>query len=231
MTKLFIFALLILSTSVLANTLPEIPSDCFDEDVYCTRAKVIRKVVGGESRKVINVKVFAVVSFDDYESVDELMDLFFDFNSWDEYAANEGSGRILFNGQTSSQHMGYEMINGFEVAKHYAHYRIKSPIGYIKVRAMGYYWMVNPYEGAVVSAEFHNQTTGVYEIPGEDTLYGGEGFKYTAGDFHVTMDEDNEEYFIIFNADVVPSISILPSVAKKPILGGFESLLKGMLDL
>jgi len=228
-----IFSMLVLSLTfkISAETLPVIPAGCFDEAVFCTEAEVVNKVIDGREREVINVKVFMVASFSEFESVEDLLALFFDFNSWDEYANKEGSERIKFKGQTASQNLGSVVVNGIETQRHYAHYKIKSPIGYITVRAVGYYWMVEPFEGAEVSAQFENQTSGTFEIPSEGVLEGGEGFKYTAGNFHIRKDEENQEYVMYFNADVIPSITILPSVAKKPILGGFESILKGMFDL
>ncbi len=211
--------------------LPSIPSGCFDEAVFCTEADVVNKIIEGKEREVINVKVFMVTSYSDYENVEAILALFYNFNSWDEYANKEGSGRIIFNGQSSSQNLGPIDVGGVKTQRHYAHYKIKSPIGYITVRAMGYYWTIKPFEGATVSTQFENQTSGLFKIPGEADLNGGEGFKYTAGNFHVRKDDAKEEYVIYFDADVIPSITILPNVAKKSILGGFESILKGMFDL
>ena len=100
------FFLLGLSLKISAETLPVIPAGCFDEAVFCTEADVVNKVIDGMEREVINVKVFMVAGFSDFASVDDLLARFFDFNSWDEYSRKEGSERIKFKGQTSSQNLG-----------------------------------------------------------------------------------------------------------------------------
>ncbi|MCK5072719.1 MAG: hypothetical protein KAQ98_04780 [Bacteriovoracaceae bacterium] len=228
--NILMFAFFIQAT--FAGTFPEIPDGCLDEDIYCSEAKVVKKIIDGESKKVIRIKIFVLGTADDYDSEQDILDLFFDFDSWGDYAEMGDSRTIKFK---KSLNLGPITWNEHETFRHYANYKIKAPfpINWMNVRAMGYYWNIEPYEGAVASCMFENQTSGVFEIPGEPTLHGGEGFKYTDGEFHIKVEgeEDEKEYYMYFTADVIPAIDFLPSIAAPYVHAGFLAILKGMFDL
>ncbi len=204
---------------------PTIPAGCFaNGKVFCTQTDVVRS---GDN-KVIRVNLFAAISMDDYSSINEITEFYFDFAQWPTYAA--GSQSVEF---VKSMSLSPVMIDGKKVLRHYAYYYTKAPwpISRSKVREVAYYYELPPAPGAAKSIHFEAITNQVFQIPGEEELNGAEGLKYKAGDLHVKLDTANNQYLVFLTTDVIPSITLLPGVAAPYVEAGIVAVFKGMFGL
>ncbi len=225
--KVIIVLIFLFSAKILLAELPQIPYECFDYDIYCSHFKLVEKIIDGQKTKVIEATIFVVLSKEDY-SIKNIIDLFFNFDSWKEYAESEGSNAIVFQ---SSMHLGTFERDGHTVHKQYIHSFLKAPapIFSITFRGVGHFWLTDPVVGATHSGKFNYLDKGYFHIPNEPPLDGAEGYKYHAGEYHLKADKD--EVYIYFKAWVIPEINLLPQIAAPYIEQSYLSLLKGMFSL
>jgi opacity protein-like surface antigen len=242
MLKKFIIILvsLILVSSAFAveKEFPTIPDDCFDVNIYCSNSEVVKKVITvldvdgklvTKESSVVNVKIFLVLGSEtDFIKLDTIKKRFFDFNSWEKYA-KDYKKVVRYK---KSFDMGDTIIGNETIKRHYVNYKMKGPFGkWFKVRTVGYYkGLEAPIQDANYSAIFENQLKGTFKVEGEDVLKGAEGFNYTAGEFHIKYDEDEDVHLVYYTANVKPGVNLFGAehVAKKHVEAGILALLKGM---
>jgi hypothetical protein len=180
----------------------------------------------------IEMKIFAVVEKDDFNGPDELIAIFTDVAAWPDYVENTGSKDLVIN--RSANLASGQNDDGFMIYKSYADYKIQTPIGYQPVRSVTISSVVEPYANALRSLEFSAQTKGPQPVPvGAKPLKGAEGVKSHTGSVHVAdcVEFDicpNNQYLLIYETSIKPSVNLLPKVAASSILKATEALLVGM---
>ena len=224
-----IFFFFLISVSI-AGGLPEIPKDCLKDRLYCSQTYVEKMMVKNVMRNVARINVFAVLSKDDWESPNDVVLRFIDFDNWPAYAAYDGTNNIKIK---RCFEMSPLFIGDTEIHRQYLYLKAKAPapIFYIKARSVVHYWLTKPIPGAHLSASFEQQTNNTYVIPGEDILEGAEGIKYNSGEFHLRVDPVSGDYYLYFFALVVPEFDFLLKVAATHIELGYVSIFRGMFDL
>lgn len=210
--------------------LPSIPAHC-QEDLSISNHCAITSTTGMLSGN-IEMKIFAVVEKEDFDGPDELIAIFTDVAAWPAYVENTGSKDLVIN-QSANLKEGLNN-EGNLTYQSYADYKIQTPIGYQPVRAVTLTSVVAPYAKALRSLEFSAQTKGPQPVPfGAKPLKGAEGIKTHTGSVHVAdciafdLCSDNQ-YLLIYETSIKPSVSLLPKVAAKAILAATEALLIGM---
>lgn len=210
--------------------LPQIPNHCQGEigiGDYCAITSTTGMLSGS-----IEMKIFAVVEKDDFTGPDELIEIFTDVAAWPEYVENTGSRDLVIN--QSANLASSVNTDGFISYQSYADYKIQTPIGYQPVRSVTISSVVEPYAKAIRSLEFSAQTKGPQPVPlGAKPLKGAEGVKSHTGSVHVAdcVEFDicpNNQYLLIYETSIKPSVNLLPKVAASSILKATEALLVGM---
>ncbi len=210
--------------------LPVAPDGCLRDIVtlgYCSsfEAPVFRGP--------IKVNFFAVVPADQFADIDTIVKRYTGFDKWPAYVLASGSDAVVFN-QSATLAPLPATEESPEILRHYADYRIDSPIGYQDVRVVTHNFEVAPYANALASLEFEVQTTGPQEVPADaPNLDGSEGVKEQTGSVHVVdcVNTDlcgEQELLLIYESTILPEIDLLPRVAAESILQGIESILIGM---
>jgi hypothetical protein len=206
------------------------PSNCGDDLVvqqYCS------DYTAGILSGGVEVSFFAVVDKADYPTIDSLLAKYTDFAKWPDYVAATGRTAIIFNQSLKLESLPASQTSN-EVLRHYADYKIDSPLGYQDVRVVTHNVTVDPYEGALGSVEFEVQTEGMQDLPVDVApLEGAVGVKSQTGNVHVVdcAKSDlctDERYLLIYQSKIVPEIDLLPKLAAGPISEGIESILIGM---
>ena len=228
MIRLFFafFALAISASTFAGGTLPTIPNGCFDDKLFCSEWSIAD--VNG--MRVIRVKFVAMAYTSDYPTPQSIVDKYFDFAHWGDYA--QGTDSISIE---NSVLRGTEGQN--DKLYHYVRYVMQAPfpISHMRIREVTQYTRMEPAAGAVLSYRFAlvpGLQTGLPEY--EDrykTLNGPEGVKYKEGEIHIQYNQENGEYVLFMMTDVVPGIDLLPKVAAPYIERGIVAVAKGMLNL
>lgn len=182
----------------------------------------------------INIRFYIVVDKENYPTVETLLDKYMAFDEWPAYTETVGSDSIVFN--RSARLDDITAADGTTIARHYYDYKLKSPIGYQKVRGVTYNnRLATPYAGAEGTIEFTAQTNGTQEVPsGEKPLTGAEGVKLQTGVINAVACTSNElcsegQWLLTYESSITPAITLLPKVAAGSIQQGLETVLVGML--
>jgi hypothetical protein len=182
----------------------------------------------------IKVRFFIVVDKETYPTVEGLLEKYLAFDQWPAYTESVGSDAIVF---TKSERLSdLTAADGSLIARHYYDYKMKSPIGYQKVRGVSHNQrLATPHAGALGTIEFVAQTSGPQEVPaGEKPLNGVEGVKMQTGSINAIECVDNklcseDQWLLTYESDITPAITLLPKVAASSIEAGLETVLVGML--
>jgi hypothetical protein len=182
----------------------------------------------------ISIRFYIVVDKEAYPTVETLLDKYMAFDEWPAYTETVGSDTIVFNRSARLDDMTSE--DGSTIARHYYDYKLKSPIGYQKVRGVTYnHRLATPYAGSEGTIEFAAQTTGAQEVPsGEKPLNGAEGVKLQTGVINAVACTSNDlcgegQWLLTYESNITPAITLLPKVAAGSIQQGLETVLVGML--
>ncbi len=211
---------------------PPVPKDV----AACTAAIADQRfcVETNASGFPIDIKFYIVVDKETYPTVELLLDKYMAFDQWPAYTDTVGSDAIVFNRSARLDDLTAD--DGSTIARHYYDYKLKSPIGYQKVRGVTYNnRLATPYEGAVGTIEFAAQTSGAQEVPsGEKPLNGAEGVKLQTGVINAVDCTDNAlcsegQWLLTYESSITPAITLLPKVAAGSIQAGLETVLVGML--
>lgn len=218
------------SSLLQAKTLPTPPANCAADIAalgFCSSSDA------PPFKGAVDIRFFVVVDKASYPAVDDLLNRYLSFSSWPAFSESTGTDDLLF---TKSVRMPTITVNGAKVYRHYYDYKLKSPIGYQKVRGVTFNSKVTPYPGALASVEFTAQNSGPQAVPaGEKALNGSEGVQFQTGSVHA-LDCDSrfdfcgsDQYLLMYETKVQPDIDLLPKVAAGSIAKGIEALLVGML--
>ncbi|MBT3984460.1 MAG: hypothetical protein HOE90_24100 [Bacteriovoracaceae bacterium] len=217
---------MIIPAAFAGKALPEVPDDCFDSNSFCTKRAVLRNAAG---KRYINVQFFAAISEDDFDTPEDIVDMYFDFAEWGEYTkgTNEVKMKVTLP-------MGTYTKDGTVITRHYATYKTKAPfpIGKVHIREVTDYIPLTAYDGAELSYYYTlaDASTPI-KVPGHGVYKKPEGLKMKNGHIHVAYDEDNGEYILFLNANVIPGIDLLPKIAAPYIERSIVAVAKGMLGL
>ena len=183
-----------------------------------------KRVLGQDvSLKYINLKFYARISSPDI-TVDDLLNIYFSFNRWDEYALYNENPNIVFD---YSLGIPAKFSRKFKTLVHKSRYTIYSTpilgqiIPYEIEENSTYTKRKSPALGAVASYDFaltKNSTT--------------EGLLDKKGYVHVA--DDNKGNLLLFSKFYMspsPITGILPGVVIKSMNSAFENLLKGMIGV
>ncbi len=206
-----VFCAISLSFSVCA-AVPAIPSNCFSSKHFCSESSVIRE----RGKKVIKVIIAAKFVKSKYTNPSELVDLYFDFAKWPDYAAGSSNLNMDF-----SEVLFVRDSNGVEKKRHHVSYTAKAPwpIRNMKVHDLVEYDSATVVDGALIFAKFESVAN----------FQDREGIKLNWGEVYVL--EQGKHYVVLFINKVIPSISILPSVAAPYIERPMLDIFKGMFNL
>jgi len=214
MKKYLLFVFILLTQNSFA--LPEIPTDCFADKEYCHSHKILKDP---NRKKYIQINFFAELSADEFDSIEEIEDIFSDFPAWMEYVKNADNVDMKnsvtrFSGDTEA---------GEHLRIHEAEYTIKAPmpVKRVKVKEVTIYKKTVPFEGAESSWFFYLDRSY------KDLT----GVKDKKGELHVTFDPEQNIYRFYILINVWPEINILHTVAAPYIERGLVSIFKGMFDL
>ncbi len=222
---------LVLASQAFSAPIPSAPANCADsiaEKNYCAETVVPQ---GGFP---FTVRFFIVVEKEVYPTVEVLLDKYLAFDKWPAYTDTVDSDTIVFN--KSVRLADKVNADGAVIARHYYDYKLKSPIGYQKIRGLTYNSrLATPYVGSQGTIEFAAQTVGLQEVPaGEKPLNGAEGVKVQTGAINALdctgtdLCSDNQ-WLLIYESSITPSITLLPKVAASSVERGLETVLIGML--
>ncbi len=231
MKRVIALSLALFSGMAAAKDLPAIPADCAKSVAdlgYCSA------VQAPTFKGPIDMQFFVVVDKSNYPTVTSIINRYLAFDYWPEFSKSTSTDSLLFS---KSARMPSFDKDQRTIYPHYYDYRLKSPIGYIKVRGLTHNYLVQPYTNAVMSLEFVAQTAGPQTVPaGEKPLDGLEGVKFQTGAVHA-IDCANgsvsfcsaDQFLLVYTTNLQPDIDLLPKVAAASIQSGIESLLVGML--
>ncbi len=217
--------------TLLGASLPEAPSDCAEQVAskgFCASTQV-------PARGPIRLNFFAVVEASDYPTPDKLLGRYLNFAAWPKYIQATGSNAVIF--ERSEAMPSYTNSEGKEILPQYYNYRIKTAIGYQKVRGLNLHEFEEAYPGAEKSLHYTMPTTGIQKVPqGENPLNGAEGLKFHSGHVHsVDCASQTRDYclasqrLLIYEIEASPSIDILPRVAATAMQTAIEAILVGMV--
>ncbi len=214
-----------------APAIPTAPADCaasIAEKGFCVETLF---PAGGFP---FTTRFFVVVEKEVYPTVEVLLDKYLAFDQWPAYTDTVGADTIVFN--KSVRLTDATAADGTVIARHYYDYKLKSPIGYQKVRGVTHNRrLALPYTGASATIEFAAQTTGLQEVPaGEKPLNGAEGVKVQTGLINAVDCTANDlctenQWLLIYESSITPSITLLPKVAASSVEKGLETVLVGMM--
>ncbi|MDI1451265.1 hypothetical protein [Polyangium sp. 6x1] len=202
---------------------PPTPANCFSHSAANHYPRIL------EDGKTIRVLSFIRQPEDDWESAQDLLDLFIDFDQWGEYAKAAGTGDIAF---VTSKRLPDTVIDGHQVMQHYSEYYVKGPLG-IKQHIVELNHVrrrVPPYEGAELSLEFALAPRNITEIPGIGP-YKPVGVQDVRGTFHISKRPTEADYVVTIQVDVLPTQDFAPNIAISYILDVGKTMVKGMFNL
>ncbi len=229
MKRTLLLAGLLTGATLHAKALPTPPASCAADIAavgYCSTADA------PPFKGAVDLRFFVVIDKASFATVDDVLNRYLSFNTWPAFAESTGTEDLVF---TKSIRMPTVQVNGTTVYRHYYDYKLKSPIGYQKVRGVTFNSKVAAYPGALASVEFAAQIQGPQAVPaGEKPLNGVEGVQLQVGSVHA-VDCDgrfdfcgNNQYLLMYESKIQPDIDLLPKVAAASISKGIEALLVGM---
>lgn len=213
------------------KTIPPIPANCASgvaDKGYCTEAVI---PAGGFP---ISIRFFVVVEKENYPTGDDLLAKYLAFDQWPAYAESTGSDNLLFN---KSLRMSDKLDGqGLVLMRQYFDYKLKSPIGYQKIRGVTHnIRLAKAYLGAESTTEFVVQNSGAQEVPaGEKPLNGAEGLKLQTGSLNLVSCKgtglcSDQQWIVIYESTITPAINLLPKVVASSVEKGIADIIVGML--
>lgn len=213
------------------KTIPPIPANCaagVADKGYCTEAVI------PAAGFPFSIRFFVVVEKDVYPTGDDLLTRYLAFEQWPAYAASTGSDNLIFS---KSLRMTDKVdAQGQPILRQYFDYKLKSPIGYQKIRGiMHNQRLKEAYVGAESTTEFVVQTSGPQEVPaGEKPLNGAEGLKLQTGSLNLVSCEgtglcSDQQWIVIYESTITPAINLLPKVVSASVEKGIADVIVGML--
>lgn len=213
------------------KTIPPIPANCaagVADKGYCT------DVVIPAAGFPFSIRFFVVVEKDVYPTGDDLLDKYLAFEQWPAYAASTGSDNLIF--AKSLRLTDKADAQGQPILRQYFDYKLKSPIGYQKIRGiMHNQRLKEAYIGAESTTEFVVQTSGPQEVPaGEKPLNGAEGLKLQTGSLNLVSCQgtglcSDQQWIVIYESTITPAINLLPKVVSASVEKGIADVIVGML--
>jgi hypothetical protein len=213
------------------KSIANIPNDCargVADQGYCTETVI------PEGGFPFSIRFFMVVDKDKFPTGDDLLERYLAFDQWPAYAASTGSDNVVF--ARSLRLPDRVDAAGHPILRQYFDYKLKSPIGYQKIRGVTHNQRLDvPYAGAVSTTEFVVQTAGTQEVPaGEKPLNGAEGLKLQTGSLNLVSCEGtklcaDDQWIVIYESTITPAITLLPKVAASSVEKGIADVIVGML--
>lgn len=221
----FFFLLVSFSFAATEVDFVQIPGGCFDNDVHCSNSSVKKKMIDGVYETVIRINIFALLSKDDYESADEIIDILLDFPGWKDSVDYARPKAVKVK---KSLTLSPLEENGRTIYRQYLSYKVyaPAPFFYYPARAIAHFWLIDPFPGATISGEFVHLNSGTHQIPGEPILIGSEGYRYHKGHYHIS--EDDENFYLHFSSEIIPNIELLPKVVARYIKNGYVAILNSL---
>jgi hypothetical protein len=213
------------------RTIPPIPANCASgvaDKGYCTEAVI---PAGGFP---ISIRFFVVVEKENYPTGDDLLTKYLAFDQWPAYAESTGSDNLIFN---KSLRMSDKVDGqGRVLMRQYFDYKLKSPIGYQKIRGVTHnIRLAKAHLGAESTTEFVVQNSGTQEVPtGEKPLNGAEGLKLQTGSLNLVPCKgtglcSDQQWLVIYESTITPAINLLPKVVASSVEKGIADVIIGML--
>lgn len=229
-----VLATLTLSTSLWAGqakVIPPLPAQCavdVAEKGYCVETSFT------DNSFPFTIRYFVVVDKDVYPSSKELLDKYLAFDQYDAYVKTTGNENIVI---AKSQSLPQKVNDqGSPILRQYFDYKIKTPLGYLKIRhTTNNETLAVPYEGAVSTTEFAVPMTGAQDVPdGEKALNGAEGLKFQTGSVSTVPCGgrpicSDSQWIVVYETTITPAVNILPKVAASSVEKGITDVIVGML--
>lgn len=216
--KLILLMMIIIKTFIITNSfafpISNPPTNCFDNEVYCATTSIS---TNADNLYVIHVSFFAKLEKEDYQSLQEIIDLFFDFAKWPIYASANGENHLVFS---LSKELPPIIINQKKIRRQLAKFTTKSPIGRITIKELIHFKDLSPVHDALYKVMFY-----------PDPNFKHKGAKQSGNMSIVFFDGTYKEYLINVNMDTIPELNFLPSLILPYVRNGIISLLRGMLEL
>jgi hypothetical protein len=196
------------------------PNGCFQSKDFCTTRSVERD---GWS-KFVRIDLYATFPANLLGSPQDLLDFFFDFESWHQYTA----GSEIIDIQESKQVAVDPSIvveGEGPIFQHYSHYFYRGlpfPVYSMEVRDLSRYQVeLSTQDSALVN---YKSVDGYIEIPGARPLNGPEGLTHKEGFLRIDYDADYDRYVLQLRTDLTPKISFGLSIT-----GGYAE--KGIIEI
>ena len=203
------------------SDLAVVPEGCFTENSlpYCVRNRWEKPRIPGSRKKqlVVYVNFFAQLGMDEYSSVEELEEIFTDFEAWPEYVRNSRNVKYRYSRSPTPT----VIADGSVILHNVSDFEMRRPLGWERVIEKSDYVKLESIAGADVS----------YRFALDKSYPETRGLKDKIGYIHVSTDEENGLYNIQVNLEVKPMINILGDVTAKVTTRGLVDVFKGMFDL
>ena len=202
-----------------ASSLPTVPDidECQwndGEPGYCMMTETQGFSSGG-----IKVSFFARIAKDDFDNRNEILDRYFDFEAWPDYA--EGSEYPMFKISEPLEDL-FETRGDLQVLikRHHVKYISDAPFPLTDqtIHEVSHYEEIAPWDGAFVSWKFYL----------DESFPELEGIKKKSGTLHAREGEEFYHVYILF--EVIPGIDVLPSLAAPYVRQSVEAIFKGMFN-
>lgn len=229
MTKKYYLILLLLLLCLLSNVrgdatsdipspspIPNVPSNCFNDDCYCVDTHLFKNQQG---ERVIRVDIFAKFSKWDFQSVDDIVARYFDFSNWPNYVSRNGEDHIVF---LLSRELSPISENQQTIRRHETVFTSRAPIGRVEIRELTNYKKAEQTNGLLYGVDF-------YPAPN----YAHVGARQMGGLYIKYYDKSEEEYLVFFRADSIPDpeLNWASYIMASYIRNGMVSIFKGMFRL
>ncbi|MBT3983582.1 MAG: hypothetical protein HOE90_19660 [Bacteriovoracaceae bacterium] len=209
---------LILSTSAFALDV-SVPKNCFNVKNYCSKSQVVRKGV----KKYSRVELFSVLSEDDYDSEQVILDTYFAFSNWKKITRDKPNIGV---------HKSLSLKDQDSSKLQYVDFTIKAPFPVMKLKIK----MVIDYKKNLKDTEssvfhFNGLINKSHTIPGVGVLRKAVGVVEFSGLISVKYLEDDGEYlvYLIFNS--IPELNILPGLTAPYLERAMLDLYKGLFEI
>lgn len=213
------------------KVVPALPEGC-DEAIASTGLYCSGNTITGNKT---NVTFAAVVSKEQFATVDAILNRYTDFARWPEFADVSPQTSIEFSKNGSNALSDIENEDGTITKRQTYEYKLKvQGIPFLKtdVRGTTYTTVVEAYEGALASLEFAAQAKATDKLE-----LAPKGLKSQVGSIHALACDaevlsvcDEDKWLLIYTTEVQPDVSFAMQIAANTVTAGIEDLLVGMLD-
>ncbi len=239
--SLFLMSTLIFSED---SVVPNPSNDCkkmIKKQSYCIESSVINKSVqtmDGNRNRVIKIEVHVLLNSGEYETVDAVIERYFDFSMWDNYT--DQSDMLGLNWIHSASLEKFIDENQKIIRPHYMRYRLFGlpPLDFIvlNISELSLNYEIGAFSGADRSFTYEMPFHYPYQLPEIGQYNSPESVLYKTGSVHVKehVDEDGDIYFTLYNVTYAvpagfPELTY-PKVADA-LANGLESVFVGMFNL